>query len=426
MRLLVDGVAVERLVEEGEVLQLDVLLLLLPAIGSLLRQQRRAEEAGEQTTATRLRMQWLRKAFGATLTSPSSPADGETCHFVDPAAERLAPLLSRLVNYERTRRRRAHGPRDHAGAAGATRSREENGAGGAGRRQQGQGHHLRVPRCLRRGCRLAGRRVSVAAHGDAARTDPHGRRAGVARPARARIAKPARLRRCARSDGQLLRSDDGGSSRSVRRAASRAGDLGSRPRRSLRRDHGGAGRRVGRDRHRARAHRAARRHGAAIAAEKAPVVRPGGLGFTAATGLALAVLERHASSVGARLSVFDRDFGFAAAGWNGLEFAAGCGCGRQRAAGALAGRAVYELPALALAAAVFRTLLPGAPLRLDPAPRPLLPCRFEILPAADAPRWCSTARTPRTRSPRWQWNCSGAGRADRSPCCSFCNRQALA
>ncbi|HLQ37923.1 MAG TPA: hypothetical protein VK348_08985, partial [Planctomycetota bacterium] len=123
---------------------------------------------------------------------------------------------------------------------------------------------------------------------------------------------------------------------------------------------------------------------AAIAAEKAPVVRPGGLGFTAATGLALAVLERHASSVGARLSVFDRDFGFAAAGWNGLEFR-----GRLRLPDGselpvrLPDARVYELPALALAAAVFRTLLPGAPLRLDPSPRPLLPCRFEILPAAD-------------------------------------------
>jgi folylpolyglutamate synthase/dihydropteroate synthase len=44
----------------------------------------------------------------------------------------------------------------------------------------------------------------------------------------------------------------------------------------------------------------------------------------------------------------------------------------------LPGAAAFELPALALAAAAFVRLLPGRPLVVDPAPRPELPCRFEV------------------------------------------------
>src|SRR5688572_4103315 len=48
---------------------------------------------------------------------------------------------------------------------------------------------------------------------------------------------------------------------------------------------------------------------AAIAGEKAPIVRPGGIGFTGASGEALAVIRAHAASVGARLFVLGEHFG---------------------------------------------------------------------------------------------------------------------
>jgi folylpolyglutamate synthase/dihydropteroate synthase len=43
----------------------------------------------------------------------------------------------------------------------------------------------------------------------------------------------------------------------------------------------------------------------------------------------------------------------------------------------------FELPALALAAAAFAALCPRAELSLDPAPRPQLPCRFEVRRCVD-------------------------------------------
>lgn len=123
---------------------------------------------------------------------------------------------------------------------------------------------------------------------------------------------------------------------------------------------------------------------AAIAGEKAPVIRPGGLGLTGAEGEALAVIRAHAAAVGARLLVLGEHFGVRSVQWDH-----GAACGElwlpdgRRAPFRLPQAAAYELPALALAATAFTALLPQAPLQLDPAPRPRLPCRFEVHQEAD-------------------------------------------
>ncbi len=124
---------------------------------------------------------------------------------------------------------------------------------------------------------------------------------------------------------------------------------------------------------------------AAIAAEKAFVVRPGGLGFTAARGDALGVVERHAREVGARLCVLGTDMHLVDPAWDDAGFRA-----RLVLPGGVEHRVSlpdargYEPPALALAAAAFAALFPDRTLQLDPAPRPLpLPGRFEILVAPD-------------------------------------------
>lgn len=122
-----------------------------------------------------------------------------------------------------------------------------------------------------------------------------------------------------------------------------------------------------------------------IAAEKAAIVRPGGVGFTAARGAALATIAAHATAVGARLAVLGRDFdhGEPEFGDDGacrflLRFPDGV---EQRVT--LPAARAFEVPALALAAVALRHLLPTAPLVLDPAPRPLLPARFEIFDEPD-------------------------------------------
>ena len=120
---------------------------------------------------------------------------------------------------------------------------------------------------------------------------------------------------------------------------------------------------------------------AAIAGEKAPVIRPGGRGFTAAQGDALRVIEQHAASVGARLSVLGRDLRIEGERWDGLRCRGLLALPNgQRVPFDLPDARAYELPALALAAAAFAELCPSAPLHLDPAPRPTLPCRFELVP----------------------------------------------
>lgn len=118
---------------------------------------------------------------------------------------------------------------------------------------------------------------------------------------------------------------------------------------------------------------------AAIAGEKAPVIRPGGVGFTGTSGEALAVIAAHARSVDARLLVLGEHFGLRDVAWSadGARGTLWLPDGRQLPC-FLPQAAAYELPALALAAAAFVHLLPARPLRLDPAPRPALPCRFEV------------------------------------------------
>lgn len=118
---------------------------------------------------------------------------------------------------------------------------------------------------------------------------------------------------------------------------------------------------------------------AAIAGEKAPVIRPGGLGFTATTGEALAVIRAHADRAGARLCTMGAEFGLRGVQWSPAGARGELWLPDGRALPfALPGAAAYELPALALAAAALAAVLPGLPLVLDPAPRPSLPCRFEV------------------------------------------------
>jgi folylpolyglutamate synthase/dihydropteroate synthase len=121
-----------------------------------------------------------------------------------------------------------------------------------------------------------------------------------------------------------------------------------------------------------------------IAAEKAPVIRPGGHGFTGATGAALAVIRAHCAQIGAGLAVLGEQFGlrdvtWAADGARGRLWLPG---GLERSFW-LPQATAFELPALALAAAAFWRLLPAAPLQLDPVPRPQLPCRFEVFAEPD-------------------------------------------
>lgn len=118
---------------------------------------------------------------------------------------------------------------------------------------------------------------------------------------------------------------------------------------------------------------------AAIAGEKAPVVRPGGVGFTGCAGEALQVIRAHCEAVGAELFVLGEHFGLRdvrldADGARGVLWLPG---GAEQPF-FLPGAAAFELPALALAAAAFARVLPGRPLRLDPVLRPELPCRFEV------------------------------------------------
>ena len=122
----------------------------------------------------------------------------------------------------------------------------------------------------------------------------------------------------------------------------------------------------------------------AIAAEKAFVVRERGVGFTAARDGALAVLRGHAERAGARLLVLGEDFGLRGLRWqpDGCRSQLWLPDGRELRL-FLPGASAFELSALALAAAALAHLWPGRELPLDPAPRPRLPCRFEVRRDAD-------------------------------------------
>ena len=117
---------------------------------------------------------------------------------------------------------------------------------------------------------------------------------------------------------------------------------------------------------------------AAIATEKAQVIRPGGLGLTATTGVALDVVRARAEEAAAELLVMGEDFGVRRVEWlaDGARGEVWLPGGEQHAF-FLPDATAFALPALALAAAAARRLLPAAPLLLDPVPRPELPCRFE-------------------------------------------------
>jgi len=105
---------------------------------------------------------------------------------------------------------------------------------------------------------------------------------------------------------------------------------------------------------------------AAIAAEKAAILRSGRPALVAAAGDALTVIREAAVRVGAELQVLGEDFGVDPRG------------------GRLAdGASMFETPALELAAACMQQLFPDSGLCLEPAPRPELPGRFEVLAAAD-------------------------------------------
>ncbi len=123
---------------------------------------------------------------------------------------------------------------------------------------------------------------------------------------------------------------------------------------------------------------------AAIAKEKAPVIRPGGLGLTGVVGEALAVVRAHAAAVEAELLVLGEDFGLRDVERDG-DTARGevwlpDGTSRPFE---LPRASAFSLPAFALAAAALCRVLPGLRLPLAPVPTPLLPCRFEVFVEAD-------------------------------------------
>ncbi|HLU38423.1 MAG TPA: hypothetical protein VK081_03505 [Planctomycetota bacterium] len=122
----------------------------------------------------------------------------------------------------------------------------------------------------------------------------------------------------------------------------------------------------------------------AIAAEKAHVVRPGGLAFTGAREPALSVIAHRAAEVGATLRVRGRDFTVEAAvdGWRSVR-----GVVEERGVRlpfTLPDAAAFEAEALCFAACCARALWPeraaAIAAALDPvAFRPELPARFERL-----------------------------------------------
>lgn len=121
-----------------------------------------------------------------------------------------------------------------------------------------------------------------------------------------------------------------------------------------------------------------------IAMEKAHVMRPGGAAFTAASGEALAAIEHHALAIGCKLSVLGRDFLWREQRWEGSVFHGRLLLPDGRLLPARIDDARnFEPAALALAAAAFARLFPASELQLEPAPRPHLPGRFEVFACSD-------------------------------------------
>jgi len=117
---------------------------------------------------------------------------------------------------------------------------------------------------------------------------------------------------------------------------------------------------------------------AAIAGEKAPVIRPGGIGFTGTAGDALEVIRDHCTKNGARLFVLGDRFGLHAVQREngGVRAKMHLPDGRVLPF-FLPDASGFELPAAALAIGAVAHVLPGLVLPTDPMPRPRLPCRFE-------------------------------------------------
>ncbi len=129
----------------------------------------------------------------------------------------------------------------------------------------------------------------------------------------------------------------------------------------------------------------------AIAAEKAHVFRPGGIGFTAVDGGALEVAERHAAEVGCHLEVFGRDFGAGEPSFDGSDLVASLWHrDGERAEVRIDGAPAYEVRAVALAWACLRTLYAGYALPARIA-RPRSPACFEVF---DGPIVLDGAHTP--------------------------------
>ncbi|MAD34378.1 MAG: hypothetical protein CMJ88_11585 [Planctomycetes bacterium] len=123
---------------------------------------------------------------------------------------------------------------------------------------------------------------------------------------------------------------------------------------------------------------------AAIAAEKAPAIRPGGVGLTSTVGQALEVVRAHARRVDADLLVLGEEFGVRELE-HGADAARGLlwlpdGSSRRFT---LPGASAFSLPAFALAAATLVRIAPDMTLQLDPVPAPQLPCRFELFEEPD-------------------------------------------
>ncbi len=118
---------------------------------------------------------------------------------------------------------------------------------------------------------------------------------------------------------------------------------------------------------------------AAIAGEKAPVIRAGGVGFTGTEGEALAVVRAHCAANGARLFVLGEDFGFRDPRWSRDGFRAGLWLPDGRDVPVFLPDATgFETHAAALAIAAFASLFPDSDLPVDPFVRERLPCRFEV------------------------------------------------
>lgn len=121
----------------------------------------------------------------------------------------------------------------------------------------------------------------------------------------------------------------------------------------------------------------------AIAGEKAHVIRPGRPAFTSATGEALAVLEARARDVGASLSVLGRDIELVDVRDTGSGFEGRLRLEKGELEFSMPEASQFELSAFALSTACLRRLRPDLPLTMDPAPRPVLPGRCEVVRCGD-------------------------------------------